>query len=186
MNMKMRLRLPSMLTQAGFYLWCLSLLIRDPPTHGAAPVWQPPTRDSLKRVRAGRARRARLSVNLNEDSRRSASCAHLVLDALAGLQAGEDLALDGLHPQLPLLVRGRLEVPRLAGQRDDDELEGVFLLWRGKDKHREHGVGGHSSGSHIPFTPFSFCWTWNHLQAGFLKKIFTMPLNARCVRFSSI
>lgn len=45
----MRLCLLSMLTQAGFYLWYLSLLIRDPPTHGAAPVWQPPTRDSLKR-----------------------------------------------------------------------------------------------------------------------------------------
>lgn len=86
-----------------------------------------------------------------KDSRqRSASSAHLVLDALAGLQAGEDLALDGLHPQLALLVRGRLEVPRLAGQRHNDELKGVFLLCRRKDEHRGQGVGGHSSVSHVP------------------------------------
>lgn len=55
---------------------------------------------------------------------------YLVLDALAGLQAGEDLALDGLDPQLALLVRGRLEVPRLARQRHDDELEGILLFWK--------------------------------------------------------
>lgn len=59
---------------------------------------------------------------------------YLVLYALARLQAGEDLALDGLDPQLPLLVRGRLEVPRLTGQRHNDELEGVFLLWKTKKK----------------------------------------------------
>lgn len=52
MNMKMRPCLPSMLTQAVFYLWCLSVLIRDPPLCGA-PVWQPPTCDSLKWVRRG-------------------------------------------------------------------------------------------------------------------------------------
>lgn len=52
MNMKMRPCLPSMLTQAVFYLWCLSVLIRDPP-HCGAPVWQPPTCDSLKWVRRG-------------------------------------------------------------------------------------------------------------------------------------
>lgn len=50
MNMKMRPCLPSMLTQAVFYLWCLSVLIRDAP-HCGAPVWQPPTCDSLKWVR---------------------------------------------------------------------------------------------------------------------------------------
>lgn len=55
---------------------------------------------------------------------------YLVLDALARLQAGKDLALDRLDPQLPLLVRGRLKVPRLTGQRHDDELEGIFLLWK--------------------------------------------------------
>lgn len=93
-------------------------------------------------------------MNINEDWRRSASCAHLVLDALAGLQAGEDLALDGLHPQLSLLVRGRLEVPRLASQRHNDELKGVFLLCRSKDKHIEHGVGGHSLVSRIFLSPF--------------------------------
>lgn len=52
MNMKMRPCLPSMLTQAVFYLWCLSVLIRAPP-HCGAPVWQPPTCDSLKWVRRG-------------------------------------------------------------------------------------------------------------------------------------
>lgn len=52
MNMKMRPCLPSMLTQAVFYLWCLSVLIRDPP-HCGAPVWQPPTCDSLEWVRRG-------------------------------------------------------------------------------------------------------------------------------------
>lgn len=77
---------------------------------------------------------------------------HLVLDALAGLQAGEDLALDGLHPQLPLLVRGGLEVPRLAGQRHDDELKGVFLLWRRKNKQGEQGgVGGERRFSEAQF-----------------------------------
>lgn len=55
MNMKMRPCLPGMLTQAGFYLWCLSVLISDPP-HCGAPVWQPPTCDSLKWVRRGRGR----------------------------------------------------------------------------------------------------------------------------------
>lgn len=88
-----------------------------------------------------------MSVNMDEGG-----SAHLVLDALAGLQAGEDLALDGLHPQLALLVRGRLEVPRLAGQRHDDELEGVFLLCRSKDGRREHSVGGKGSASHVTET----------------------------------
>lgn len=53
---------------------------------------------------------------------------YLVLDALTRLQAGEDLALDGADPQLPLLERGRLEVPRLPRQRHDDELEGILLF----------------------------------------------------------
>lgn len=55
---------------------------------------------------------------------------YLILYALTRLQAGKDLALDGLDPQFPLLVSGGLEVPRLSGQRHDDELEGIFLLWK--------------------------------------------------------
>lgn len=51
------------------------------------------------------------------------SHAHLILHALAGLQAGKDLALDGCDPQLPLLKRRRLEMPHLARQRHDDELK---------------------------------------------------------------
>ena len=62
---------------------------------------------------------------------------YLVLHALAGLQAGEDLALDGLHPELPLLEGGRLEVPRLAGQRHDHKLKGVLLLWRTEARQKE-------------------------------------------------
>ena len=62
---------------------------------------------------------------------------HLVLHALAGLQAGEDLVLDGLHPQLALLEGGRLEVPRLAGQRHDHKLKGVLLLWRTEPRPKE-------------------------------------------------
>lgn len=54
---------------------------------------------------------------------------HLVLAALAGLQAGQDLALDDLHPGVPLLVRGGLEVPRLARQRHNGELKVLLLFW---------------------------------------------------------
>lgn len=52
MNMKMRLCLPSKLTQAMFYLRCLSVLIKDPP-HCGTPVWQPASY-SVKQVRRGR------------------------------------------------------------------------------------------------------------------------------------
>lgn len=54
---------------------------------------------------------------------------HLVLAAFARLQAGEDLALDGLDPRVPLLVRGGFEVPRLAREGHNDELEVFFLFW---------------------------------------------------------
>lgn len=50
MNMKMRRRLRGTLTQAALSLWCLPVLIRDTP-HCGAPVWQPPTCDSLKWAR---------------------------------------------------------------------------------------------------------------------------------------
>ena len=58
------------------------------------------------------------------------SHSYLVLYALTRLQAGKDLALDGLDPQLPLLVCGRLKVPRLAGQWHNDELKVLLLLWK--------------------------------------------------------
>lgn len=54
---------------------------------------------------------------------------HLVLAAFARLQTGEDLALDGLDPRVPLLVRGGFEVPRLAREGHNDELEVFFLFW---------------------------------------------------------
>lgn len=54
---------------------------------------------------------------------------HLVLAALAGLQAGQDLALDDLHPGVPFLVRGGLKVPRLPRQRHNGELKVLLLFW---------------------------------------------------------
>lgn len=56
---------------------------------------------------------------------------HLVLAALAGLQAGQDLALDDLHPGVSLLVGSGFKVPRLPRQRYDGELK-VLLLFYGK------------------------------------------------------
>lgn len=58
----------------------------------------------------------------------SADLLYLVLYDLTGLQAGKDLTLDQLDPQLPLLIRRCLKVPRLTRQRDDDKLEGIFLF----------------------------------------------------------
>lgn len=53
---------------------------------------------------------------------------HLVLAALAGLQAGQDLALDDLHPGVSLLVGSGFKMPRLPRQRYDGELK-VLLLF---------------------------------------------------------
>lgn len=53
---------------------------------------------------------------------------YLVFNAFTRLQAGKDLALDGLDPQFPLLVCGCLKVPRLTRQRHNDELEGILLF----------------------------------------------------------
>lgn len=65
---------------------------------------------------------------------------HLVLAALAGLEAGQDLALDHLHPSVALLVRSGLEMPRLPRQRHDGELEVLLLFWRReKTKTRKTG-----------------------------------------------
>lgn len=62
--------------------------------------------------------------------------AHLVLGAAAALQAGEDLGLHTLHPQLPLLCRRGLEVPRLPGEGHHHELERLL------------GLCGHIQGTH--------------------------------------
>lgn len=62
--------------------------------------------------------------------------AHLVLGTAAALQAGEDLGLHTLHPQLPLLGRRGLEVPRLPGEGHHHELERLL------------GLCGHTQGAH--------------------------------------
>lgn len=62
--------------------------------------------------------------------------AHLVLGAAAALQAGEDLGLHTLHPQLPLLCCRGLEVPRLPGEGHHHELERLL------------GLCGHIQGTH--------------------------------------
>lgn len=54
---------------------------------------------------------------------------YLILAALARLQAGEDLALDGLDPCVSLLVCGGFKVPRLASEGHNDKLQVFFLLW---------------------------------------------------------
>lgn len=54
---------------------------------------------------------------------------YLVLAALAALQAGQDLAFDGLHPGVPLLKAAGLEVPRLPRAGHDEELEVLLLCW---------------------------------------------------------
>lgn len=55
---------------------------------------------------------------------------YLVLYALTRLQAGKDLALNCLDPQLPLLICRCFKVPRLTRQRHNDELKGILLLWK--------------------------------------------------------
>lgn len=56
------------------------------------------------------------------------SGSYLVLAALARLQAGEDLALNGLDPRISLLVCGGFKVPRLASEGHNDKLKVFFLL----------------------------------------------------------
>lgn len=55
---------------------------------------------------------------------------HLVPAALAGLKAGQDLALDGRHPGVSLLQTLGLEVPGLSREGHDDEV-GVLLVCEG-------------------------------------------------------
>ena len=86
---------------------------------------------------------------------------HLVLAALARLQAGQDLALDDLHPGISLLVRGGFEVPRLARQRHDGELKVLLLLCRREnrektqDSEQEHSHGSSTWTSAACFTLIS-------------------------------
>lgn len=144
MNMKMKPCLPSMLTQAVFCLWCLSVVISNPP-HCGAPVWKPPTCDSLEWLRrGGGGLRMKEKEECNKGRVNEAAelwgddyavifgifhaLLYLVLYALTRLQAGKDLALNRLDPQFSLLVRRCLEVPRLTGQRHNDELKGIFLF----------------------------------------------------------
>lgn len=51
----------------------------------------------------------------------------LVFAALTQLQAGQDLALDGLDPRIPLLHTLGLEVPRLAGARHNEEVKVILI-----------------------------------------------------------
>lgn len=67
-------------------------------------------------------------------------CLYLVPAALAGLQAGENLALNGRHPGVALLQARGLEVPRLAGGRHDDEVC-VLLVWWGERIAEQDGLG---------------------------------------------
>lgn len=59
--------------------------------------------------------------------------ANLVLGAAAALQAGKDLGLHALHPQLPLLRCRGLEVPRLPGEGHQHKLEGLLRLCGDRD-----------------------------------------------------
>lgn len=52
---------------------------------------------------------------------------YLVFAALTQLQAGEDLALNGLDPGVPLLHTLGFKVPRLTGARDDEEVKVILL-----------------------------------------------------------
>ena len=51
----------------------------------------------------------------------------LVFAALTELEAGQDLALDGRHPGVPLLRRVSLKVPRLAGAGHHQEVKVVLV-----------------------------------------------------------
>lgn len=79
--------------------------------------------------------------------------AHLILAALTGLQTCQDLALDDLHPGVPLLVGGGLEVPRLPRQRHNGELQVLLLFCWTEDRPR--------SGRKLHIEAFSF----KHKQA---------------------
>lgn len=58
---------------------------------------------------------------------KGAAVSYLVFAALTQLQAGQDLALDGLDPRVPLVHTLGFKVPSLAGARDDEEVKVVFI-----------------------------------------------------------
>ena len=64
-------------------------------------------------------------------------CLYLVSAALAGLQAGQDLALYSGHPGVPVLQALGLKVPRLPGERHHDKVCVLFLCKKKKKKKRE-------------------------------------------------
>lgn len=89
-----------------------------------------------------------MCISSGGDSKQSVKSSHLVLAALARLQAGQDLALDNLHPGISLLVRSGFEVPRLARQRHDGELKVLLLLcWRENREKTQDSEQEHSHGS---------------------------------------
>lgn len=51
----------------------------------------------------------------------------LVFAALAQLQAGQDLALNGLNPGVPLVHTLGLKVPSLASARHDEEVKVILI-----------------------------------------------------------
>ena len=59
-------------------------------------------------------------------------CLYLVSAALAGLQAGQDLALYSGHPGVPVLQALGLKVPRLPGERHHDKVCVLFLCKKKK------------------------------------------------------
>lgn len=65
---------------------------------------------------------------------------HLVSAALAGLKAGQDLALDGRHPGVSLLQTLGLEVPGLSVKGHDYEVCVLFVFERKERKTRSGEV----------------------------------------------
>lgn len=54
-------------------------------------------------------------------------CCYLVSATLTGLQTGQNLAFDGRHPRVPLLQALSLKVPRLPGERHNEEVCVLFF-----------------------------------------------------------
>lgn len=69
------------------------------------------------------------SSNRSDSSQceKSAAVSYFVLAALTQLQAGQDLALYGLDPRVPLVHTLGFKVPGLAGARHDEEVKVIFI-----------------------------------------------------------
>lgn len=52
---------------------------------------------------------------------------YLVFAALTQLQAGQDLALNGLDPRVPLIHTLAFKVPSLASARHDEEVKVILI-----------------------------------------------------------